>query len=87
MACGIDLGDTFVVTGGNDGSTKQTVAQYTEDGTMTNLTQLKTGRWGHACAKYINEDGETVSNKLNITIYIAALTYIGMRRHASTRRT
>ena len=69
MACGIDLGDTFVVTGGNDGSTKQTVAQYTEDGTMTYLTQLQTGRWGHACAKYINEDGETVSTKLNITIY------------------
>ena len=63
MACGIDLGDTFVVTGGNDGSTKQTVAQYTEDGTVTYLTQLQTGRWGHSCAKYINEDGETVSTK------------------------
>ena len=68
-ACGIDLGNTFVVTGGHDGSTKQTVAQYTEDGTVTYLTQLQTGRSSHACAKYINEDGETVSTKLNITIY------------------
>ena len=60
-ACGIDLGDRYVVTGGEDGSTRQTVAQYTVTGDVTYLAELQTGRRIHACSKYLDGDGQLVS--------------------------
>ena len=63
FACGIDLGDRYVVTGGWDGSTQQTqtVAQYTVTGDVTYLAPLQTRRYGHACSKFLDDDGQLVS--------------------------
>ena len=58
-ACGIDLGDYFVVTGGFDG--KDTVAQYSETGFEKYLAKLNQGRHHHACSKFVDENGKTVS--------------------------
>ena len=64
-ACGIDLGDSYVVTGG--GYSLQTVAQYTLSGEVTPLADLKQGRyWGHACTSFIDDNGDTVSLLVNI---------------------
>ena len=60
LACGIELDDKFVVTGGI--YSKTTVAQYTEAGAVTYLPSLKTARYDHACSKFVNEDGDTVSS-------------------------
>ena len=79
-ACGIELGDRYVVTGGHDGSTYQTVAQYTVTGDVTYLAELQTGRHLHACSKYLDNDGLLVSisnqelwpfyTKTKLSIYI-----------------
>ena len=65
QACGIDLGDRYVVTGGYEkkgkGRTKQKVVQYSVTGDLTLLPDLKTGRHAHACSKYSDDDGKTVS--------------------------
>ena len=63
-ACGIDLGDTYVMTGG--GNSLQRVAQYSLSGEVTYLPYLKHGRWGHACTSFIDDDGVTVSLVVNI---------------------
>ena len=60
QACGIELDDKFVVTGGL--YSKKKVAQYTEAGAVSYLTSLKTARYDHACSKFVNEDGDTVSS-------------------------
>ena len=67
MACGIDLGDSYVVSGGADTSVHrlalqiQTVVQYSIQGKVTYLAKMNTGRYSHACSKYVNDNGETVS--------------------------
>ena len=61
-ACGIDLGDRYVVTGGHDGSTQQTVAQYTVTGDVSYLAKLQTGRRLHACSWFLDGDGVLVSS-------------------------
>ena len=66
-ACGIDLGDSYVVTGGDDGSTKRTVAQYSVTGEVSYLANLNTGRRGPACSKYVDDNGDTVSLVFNIS--------------------
>ena len=60
LACGIELDDKFVVTGGL--YSKKKVAQYTEAGAVSYLQSLKTARYDHACSKFVNEDGDTVSS-------------------------
>ena len=64
-ACGIDLGDSYVVSGGHDRSVHraalQTVVQYSIQGKVTYLAKMNTGRYAHACSKYVNDNGETVS--------------------------
>ena len=65
-ACGIEVGGKFVVTGGGQwlqGSSQATtrVLEYTEDGTVTYLASLNTGRYHHACSKFVNDNGDTVS--------------------------
>jgi len=57
QACGIDLGDSYVVTGGS--YSKQKVAQYTLTGEVTYLADLQQGRYGHACTSFINDNGVT----------------------------
>ena len=63
LACGIELDNKFVVTGGKFSNTK--VAQYTEAGAVTYLPSLKTGRYAHACSKFVTDDGYTVSGYFN----------------------
>ena len=58
-ACGIELDEKFVVTGGMFGQRK--VAEYTEAGAVKPLPRLKTGRWAHACFKFVTDDGVTIS--------------------------
>ena len=63
-ACGIDLGDSYVVTGGMH--SPQAVAQYTLAGEVTYLADLQQGRYSHACTSFIDDNGVTVSLLVNI---------------------
>ena len=67
-ACGIDLGDRYVVTGGE--FSLQTVAQYTLAGEVTYLAELQQGRRKHACTSFIDDNGVTVSLVVNIMKYL-----------------
>ena len=62
-ACGIDLGDSYVVTGGQN---FQTVAQYTLAGEVTYLADLQQGRASHACTSFKDDNGVKVSLLVNI---------------------
>ena len=73
-ACGIEVGDKFVVTGGRFSKSK--VAQYTEAGVVTIMPKLKTGRYLHACSKFVNDDGDTVSS-----LYTTVLNYTANRHY------
>ena len=55
-ACGIEVDDKFVVTGGYFTQTK--VAEFTEAGAVRYLPSFKAGRYNHACS---DGDGDTVS--------------------------
>ena len=59
-ACGIEMDDKIVVTGGYNSEEK--VAEFTEAGAVSYLRNLKTGRYWHACSKFVNDDGDTVSS-------------------------
>ena len=63
-ACGIDLNDSYVVTGGY--YSEQRVAQYTLAGEVTYLADLQQGRYLHACTSFIDDNGVTVSLLVNI---------------------
>ena len=63
-ACGIDLGDSYVVTGGYFSGRK--VTQYSLSGEVTYLADLQQGRGVHACTSFIDDDGVTVSLVVNI---------------------
>ena len=54
------MDDKFVVTGGIN--SKEKVAEFTEAGAVTYMRNLKTGRYFHACSKFVNDDGDTVSS-------------------------
>jgi len=60
-ACGIDLGTSYVVTGGQ--YSRQRVTQYSLTGEVTELPDLITGRDRHACSQFVNTEGVTVSYK------------------------
>ena len=66
-ACGIDLGDSYVVTGGE--YSLQKVAQYSLTGEVAYLADLQEGRAVHACTSFIDDDGVTVSF-VNIMKYL-----------------
>ena len=59
-ACGIDLGTSYVVTGGDS---HKRVTQYSLTGEVTELPDLNTGRKDHACSSFVNAEGVTVSYK------------------------
>ena len=63
-ACGIDLGDSYVVTGGL--YSLQRVAQYSLTGEVTYLADLQQGRGVHACTSFIEDNGVMVSLVVNI---------------------
>ena len=63
-ACGIDLGDRYVVTGGE--FSLQTVARYSLAGDVTYMADLQQGRELHACTSFIDDNGDTVSLLINI---------------------
>ena len=54
------MDDKFVVTGGY--YSKEKVAEFTEAGAVRYMRNLKTGRYRHACSKFVNDDGDTVSS-------------------------
>ena len=58
-ACGIELEKTLVVTGGLQSKTR--VAEFTEAGSVKYMASLKTGRYCHACSKFVDGYGNTVS--------------------------
>ena len=64
IACGIDLGDRYVVTG--VWQQWQRVAQYTLTGEVTYLADLQQGRYSHACTSFLDDNGVTVSLLVNI---------------------
>lgn len=68
MACGIVVGDRYIVTGGVDtGATPggewkalDTVANYSQSGQVEYLPSLNQKRFEHACSSYISNSGENV---------------------------
>ena len=56
--------DAVILTGGYNGSSVGLVevTKYDEDGKATNMPDLITGRYNHACGKFTNRHGETVSS-------------------------
>ena len=71
QACGIDLGDTYVVTGGRQ--SPKTVTKYSLTGEVTYLPTLKQGRMDHACTSFIDDNGVTVSLVVNIYFNIIVM--------------
>ena len=54
------MDDKFVVTGGD--TSKKKVAEFTKAGAVKYMRNLKTGRSHHACSKFVDVDGDTVSS-------------------------
>ena len=59
----IDEGVTFLITGGT-GSMK-IVSRYNISGWIEDLEELNDGRWAHACAQFVNNNGNMVSLIIN----------------------
>ena len=59
-SCGLEVDGKFVVTGGKWSKSK--VAEFTEAGTVNYWGSLKTGRYCHACSKFVDGYGNTVSH-------------------------
>ena len=58
------MGDKYIVTGGVDvvgGDNLRTVAEYSQSGFVKYLTPMNEPRWGHACSKFVTDNGDTVS--------------------------
>ena len=63
-SCGIDMGDQYIVIGGREnnkqkGTRKVTI--YNDNGFESTLPDLILGQYGHACARFQNENGDMVS--------------------------
>ena len=73
MACGIKTADKIIITGGFDssvsGSGLRTVTSYTKTGQTETLSQLRVGRFRHACGSYQTDGGDEVRLVLNIDKY------------------
>ena len=60
MACGVDLGESFVIIGGGDPAT-DTVTQYSETGFVKDWSaRLNQARRRHACSKFVDNNGKNV---------------------------
>ena len=64
FACGVEVGDNFIVTGGMNYSDwyhgVNNVTLYSQSGNVTLLASMNTGRRGHGCTKFVTETGDTV---------------------------
>ena len=73
------MDDKFVVTGGGrGGGRKKKVAVFTEAGAVTYMRNLKTGRFWHACSKFVNDDGDTVSLLWSVEYIVITTLHIGI---------
>ena len=63
-----------MVTGGKDGSGHKTVLEISEEGDISFLPDLKTGRRGHACSSF-TEGGDTVSTAQYSTVQYGIVQY------------
>ena len=63
-ACGVEVGDHYMVTGGFepslDDKALDTVAEYSQTGFVRYLPNMKQRRAYHSCSSFINGDEETV---------------------------
>ena len=68
----------FVVTGGSGSGfrVKSKVAEFTETGAVRDMPSMKTKRIGHACSKFVNDNGDTVS-----LLYFITEVYINILNH------
>ena len=60
LACLIDLGDTFVITGGYDGDYTSTVSHYSSSRHLGDLAPLNTARAAHGCSVYTDSSQQQV---------------------------
>ena len=59
--CGIDLGDSFIITGGDDGNrARNRVSKYSKMGFVEDLAHLMEDRALHACSHYKDDGGGQV---------------------------
>ena len=56
----MEIGDNYVVTGGGNAAIS-TVAEYSQSGFVKYLTPMNEPRRGHACSKFVTDNGDTVS--------------------------
>jgi len=63
-ACGVEVDDTFIVTGGHDSSAPDydlnSVVRYNSQGVSKVLPSLTVRRSYHACASYLNDNAHMV---------------------------
>ena len=66
--------ENYLVTGGYDSSVqyaaRKNVSQYSTTGFQHELPPLNTGRYGHACGKFYDDDGSQVGGNYNLEIEI-----------------
>ena len=76
QACGLSVGNNFVVSGGKEDSAPNsaldTVVQYSPAGALQYLPALNHRRYNHACAKYTNDNGDNVGSHP----YLIMLCYV-----------
>jgi len=63
-ACGVEVGDKFVVSGGSDRYARDwalsNVVRYGRQGDVEKLPSLTIRRYYHACASYLNDKGQNI---------------------------
>ena len=57
-ACAIQFDDYVIITGGTN--SLDIVSKYTDTGFVEDLPNLLSGRYGHGCGHYTNENNELV---------------------------
>ena len=72
QACGIDLGDRYVVTGGEFSMKKVTL--YSLTGNPTDLADLQEGRERHACSSFLDSNGVTVSSSSSMPKFLIIIS-------------
>ena len=73
LACLIDEGDSFLLTGG--WYTAKQTSRYSSDSWLQDLDDLNTGRFGHACGWYIDSIGKRV-RYISISIILFSAKYL-----------
>ena len=65
QACGVPTDDGYIVTGGSSPfapeRARREVTLYSRTGDTETLSSLTTARMDHACGKFVDEEGATVS--------------------------